>query len=117
MGSQNRESHPGLGEDLERLVVDGGLRQPHTLGLAPESFAEIFLPPPDLRDLVAPGGQRQDHVIVGLGDRVAVAATRVSAPAVGLKDVAVGVGRVALEPGKESRSDIERDFLEVVDDV
>src|SRR5262245_43235050 len=48
VGSQNREFHPGFGENLERLVVDSGLRQPHPLGFALEPFAEILLPPSDL---------------------------------------------------------------------
>ena len=37
--------------------------------------------------------------------------------AVGFEDVLVGVGRMAVQPGEESGSDVERDLLEVVDDV
>ena len=56
-------------------------------------------------------------MVVNLGDRVAVSPVRLCALAVGLEDALVGAGRTAVQPGKESRSDVERDVLEVVDDV
>ena len=116
MGRQDRELHAGLGEHLERLAVHRRLGQPEPLGLAPEAPAEILDPPAHLRDLVAARGQRHDHVVEDLAARVAVAAGR-DARAVGLDDLRVHVRPVALEPGEERRPDVERDLLEVVDDV
>jgi hypothetical protein len=42
VGRQNRELHARISEHPERLVVDGGLRQPHSLGGTPESLLEIL---------------------------------------------------------------------------
>ena len=117
VGRQDRELHARIREHPERLVVDGGLRQPHTLGVASESLLEILSSPQHLRHLVAPRGQRQDHVIVDLGDGVAVTAVGLCAATVGLEDALVDVRRVAVEPREEGGSDVEGDLLEVVDDV
>ncbi len=113
---QDRELHAGLGQHLERFVVDRGLRKPEPLRLALEARAEVFDPPAHLRDLVASCGERHDHVVEDLAARVAVAA-RLDAGAIGLDDLGVHVGPVALEPGEERRPDVERDLLEVVADV
>ena len=56
-------------------------------------------------------------MIVDLGDGVAVTSVSVCAAAVGLEDALVDVGRVAVEPREEGGPDIERDLLEVVDDI
>src|SRR5207249_2542767 len=47
----------------------------------------------------------------------AVAPARADAGAVRREDLAVDLGRLALEPGEERGPDVERDLLEVVDDV
>ena len=114
---QDRELHAGLGEHLERLAVDRRLRQPEALRLAPQPRAEVLDPPAHLRDLVAAGGERHDHVVVDLRQRVAVAAARRDARPVGLEDLRVDVRPVTRQPGEEGRPDVERDLLEVVDDV
>ena len=116
MGRQDRELHAGLGEHLERLVVHRGLGKPEPLGLPPEPRAEVVDPPAHLRDLVAARGERHDHVVEDLRARVAMTPGR-DARAVGLDDLRVHVRPVALEPGEERRPDVERDLLEVVDDV
>src|SRR5437762_7558593 len=114
---QNREPESGVGEHLERLVVDGRLRQPAALGLAAEARPEVLDAPPDLRHLVAAERQRHDHMVVDLGDGVAVAAPRGRARPVRRDDLGVDVGPVAVEPGQECGTRVERDLFEVVDDV
>ena len=114
---QDRELHAGLGQHLERFVVHRGLRQPEALGLTPEPRAEVVDPPAHLRDLVATRGERHDHVVVDLRARVPVAVARRDARPIGRDDLRVHLRPVTLEPDEESRADVERDLLEVVDDV
>ena len=116
VGRQDRVLHAGLGEHLERLSVHRRLRKPEPLGLAPEPLAKVLDSPAHLRDLVAARGERHDHVVEDLRARVAMTPGR-DARAVGLDDLRVHVRPVALEPGEERRPDVERDLLEVVDDV
>jgi hypothetical protein len=113
---QDGELHARLGEHFERFVVDRRLGQPEAFRLSPEARAEIFDAPAHLGDLVAAGGQRHDHVVEDLRARVAVAA-RGDAGAVGFEDLRVHVRAVPLEPREQRRPDVERDLLEVVDDV
>ena len=86
-------------------------------GLPPEPQPEVFQPPLHLGDLVGPGGERHDHVVVDLGDGVAVSAARGDAGAVGLHDLGVHDRRLAGQPGEQRGPDVERDALEVVHDV
>jgi hypothetical protein len=102
---------------LERLRVHRRLRQPHAFRVAAEACAEVVDAPAHLRDFVAPARERHDHVVVDLRDGVAVAVVRRHAGAVRFDDLAVHGGRVAIEPGGERGADVERDLLEVVDDV
>ena len=68
--------------------------------------------------LSRPGGERHDLVVVDLGERVAVAAAGGHAGAVGLHDgPAHTAGRLPLQPREQRGPDVERDPLEVVDDV
>ena len=117
VGGQDRELHAGLGQHLQRLVVGGGLGQPHALRLAAKPMTEVGEAPPRLRDFVAAGGERQDHVVVDLCDRVAVAVAPLGREAIGVEHPRVHVGGVALEPRHQRRPDVEGDLLEVVDDV
>src|SRR5207245_6201538 len=98
------------------LRVRGGRGTPEPPGLAPERRAEVVEPPAYLGDLVAARGERHDHVVEDLRARVAMTPDR-DARAVGLDDLRGHVRPVALEPGEERRPDVERDLLEVVDDV
>jgi hypothetical protein len=98
VGRQDRELHSRVGENLERLVVHRGLGQPHALGVAFKPLLKIPAPPPDLRDLVTPRGEREDHVIVDLGDGVPVAAVGLDAATVGFEDASIDLGRMAIEP-------------------
>ena len=107
-GGQDREPHALLGQDGQHRPVDRRLRQPHARGGAPEAVAEVGQAPADLGADVALVGQRQDHVVEGLGDG--------SAPGLGGPDPVVDVGLAALQPRHQRRPDVEGQFLVVVDD-
>ena len=114
---EDREGDSLLGQGLERVDVDGGLRQPHPLGPAAEAPLEVARAPAHLRPLVALVGERQDHVVVGLRERGAVAAEAVAADAVGVDDGGVDVGLALLEPRQQGRPEVEADGGVVVDDL
>ena len=107
-GGEDGEAHALLGQHRQHPLVDGGLRQPHALGFAPEPVAEVGQAPAHLGAQVAVVAQRQDRVLVGLGD------APVSRP-VGLDDARVDP-RVVLEPRQQRRPDVERQPPVVVDD-
>ena len=85
-----------VGEQFQSLGVHGGLRKPHAFRFALKTALKIGDPPADLRDFVAPGGQRHDDVVIDLGHRRAVAAKALPAAAVSVLNHAVG--RAALSP-------------------
>ena len=114
---QDRELDAGLGEHLETLAVGRRLREPHAFGIAAEPVAEVLDAPADLGDLVAPGAERHDRVVVDLRDRIAVAAARAPAQPVRFEDLRVHVRPLAFEPGEQRGADVEGDLLVGVDDV
>jgi hypothetical protein len=61
-------------------------------------------------------GQRQDDVIVGLGDGVAMPQAG-QAQAVGGLQTLVGEGGVLFEPGEQRRPKVETQFLIVIDNI
>ena len=101
---------PSLGQDLERLDVDRGLREPHPLRLAARSGARNRGSPRDLRDLVARVGQRQDHVVVGLGEGRAVPENALRLSRSASRMALVDLGGIALHPGQERRAEVEADL-------
>ena len=117
MRLQNREQNPRLGQHFERGNVHGGLRQPHSFRLSAETFFEIANAPLHLRAAIAIVCQRQDHVVVGLGDRRAVSAEALAAHAVGVENRRVRRRRVFLKPAEKRRSEVETDRRVVVDDL
>ena len=91
-GSRIVKRDPLRGQRFERVDVDRRLRQPHPLRLAAEAVLEVADAPAHLRALVARVRQRQDHVVVRLRDRRAVAAEALAADAVGVEDRGVRLG-------------------------
>ena len=114
---QDREADAGVGQDAERFQVHGGLGQPHALGVAAEAGAEIRHAPFDLGDLVAPVGQRHDHVAVGLGQGRAVAVETLHGEPVRVHDGLVEPRMVPVQPGQQRWAEIEADLGVVVDDI
>ena len=68
MGREDGELDSFGGHHVQHAAVDGGLGQPHAFGPAAEAVLEVGDAPADLRDGVAPAGQRQDDVVVDLRD-------------------------------------------------
>ena len=98
-------------------AVDGGLGQPHALGAAAEAVLEVGDAPANLRDGVAPAGQRQDDVVVDLRDGRAVAAVALRAGAVGVQDGAVGARGLLRHPLQQGGAEVVAHALVVVDDA
>ena len=108
-GGQDREPDSRLGQDLQRLDVHGGLGQPHPLGITAEPVAEIGDSPPHLGLLVPRAGQRQDHVVVDLRQRVAVPAPPLLAEPVGLDDSLQHLGSGVGHPLQQRGAEVEAD--------
>jgi hypothetical protein len=106
-GREHGEENAVLGEQLERLAVDRGLRQPHALRLAPEARLKVGDAPANLGHRSRSARQRHDDVVVDLRHRRAVAAKAQPAAPVGLQDVLVGARRVFLQPREQRRPEIE----------
>ena len=99
---QDRKKNAVLGQDVQRFQVHGGFRQPHALGPALEPMLEIIDPPEDLRAFVPRVGQRQDHVVVSLGQGRAVSGETLPALAVGGQNGLIDVG-AELRSSQDSR--------------
>jgi hypothetical protein len=104
------------GEHVQRLGVDGRLGEPHPDRLAAEAPAEVRDAPADLGHLVAARREREDRMVVGHRDRIAVPVMPLAAQAVGLEHGRVGLGRLTLQPLEQRRPEIEADRGEGVDD-
>src|SRR6185295_20125035 len=74
---------------------------------APEPALEIQDAPADLRSLVARVGERQNHVAVRLRDRGAVTGEPFPALAIRREDRLINRPRLPLEPGQQSRAEVE----------
>ena len=67
VGREDHILHAQVYQQAHRVVGGGGLGQPHSLRHEAETAFEILYAPERLRQLVREGGQRHDHVVVGLG--------------------------------------------------
>ena len=114
---QDREPDARLGQHLQRLDVDGGLGQPHSLGVAAEAVAEVGDPPAHLCFLVSCTSQRKNHVIVRLRQRIAVTAPPILAEPVGLDDSLEGLRRLVGHPLQERGAEVEADPRIVIQEV
>ena len=78
---------------------------------------EIADTPEDLGMAVALVGEREDHVIVGLGDSRTMAGEAGLALGIGVEDGLIDGGRIVLKPGEEGRAEVKADACIVVDDL
>ncbi len=115
--SEDRETDPFVGHQIQRLEIHRRLGEPHPLGAPAEALFEIARAPPDLRLLVAPRGERHDHVVVRLRQRRAVPAEAARAVPVPVQDRLVRLRRLLFHPGEQRRSEIEAHPRVVVDDL
>src|SRR5262249_31004608 len=114
---QDRVLDAMFSENFECLDVDSGLGQPHPLAVTSEAALEVPNSRDDLCCFIALIGQRHNHVVVALGDGVAVAGETLLALPVGLQDRLVNIRRIQLHPGKQRRTEVEADLGVVVNDA
>src|ERR1041385_4054809 len=114
MGREAREANDLGAEDVAALGVDRGLGEPDPRGVAPEATAEIGDAPPHFGHLLPPRRERQDHVVIRHGDRIAVTAMAPTAPTIGLEHGRIRGGSFTLEPFEQRRPEIEADLGEGV---
>jgi hypothetical protein len=103
------------GEHVERLVVGGRLGEPQPLGVAAEAAAELGEPPAHLGDLVAAAEQREDGVVVRVGEGGAVAGAALRR-AVGGEHGGVRRRALAGQPREQRRGHVEARAGERVDE-
>src|SRR5205085_11931889 len=70
-----------------------------------------------LRVTVSPARERQDHVVVSLGQSIAVTRAALAALAIGIQDLLVNAGSVVFQPGKKCGTEVEADALVIVGDA
>ena len=75
--------------------------------MAAEAMVKIGQAPADLGHAVARGGQRQDRMMEGLRQRVAVAAQAPGAGPIRFDQTGVGVRMRFLQPGEQGRAEIK----------
>ena len=117
IGREYRVQNAVLGQKFERLDIDRGLGQPHAFGLAPEAMDEVGDAPDDLGLFVARIRQRHDHVMVCLGDCVAMTSEVLTTFLVGVENAGIGFRIGAFQPAHQSGADVEADGGVVVDDA
>jgi hypothetical protein len=116
MGREDREPNAARGQRGECLAVDRALGEPHPLRRPAEPSRKVRNAPPHLRHLILTAGQRHDHMVVGLRDRVTVPARGQAFP-VGIEDRGVQARRALLDPSQQRGADVERDRRVVVHDA
>ena len=99
-----------LDQDGEHPLVGGRLGQPHRRAAAPEPVGEVGEAPAHLGAHVAVRGQRQDDVVVRLGDGA-------TGGAVGRHHPGLDVGVVGVQPRQQRGAEVEAEVPVVVDDV
>jgi len=76
--SEDNKTQSFVDQQTEHVIVAGCLGQPHRLGLPAEAIKEISNTPTHLRALIALVAERQDGMIVGLCNGVAVSTVLVA---------------------------------------
>ncbi|SPF47440.1 hypothetical protein SBDP1_650007 [Syntrophobacter sp. SbD1] len=96
-----------LCHDVQALKIYRRLREPQSFGLASKAILKIFYSPENLRVLVATVGQRQDHVIVGLGQSISMTREFLQAPPVGLQNCLIRFSGIPLHPEQDRWTEVE----------
>ena len=113
---EDHVAHAGPRQERQGRGVHGRLGQPHGFGVPAEAVLELAEAPVDLGLAVPRRCQRQDHVVVRLGDGVAVVEPRLTGAVGGTQGLDDG-GRLLGHPGQERGPHVEAQPLVVVDDV
>ena len=113
---QDGEGDAGGGQGLQGRCVHGRLGQPHALGRPAEPGREIGNGPGDFQLFVHIRGQWHDHVVVDLGQGIAMSQPGQTL-AVGLQESGMGVRGRAGKPGEQGGADVETHPLVAVDEL
>ena len=116
MWGQNRETNAQVGKCLQGVQVHAGFWQPHAFRKATEAMLEITNSPQNLRVFISCRSQRQNHVVVSLGECRAVTGKGLLTFFVRPQDAFVDVGDLLFHPGEQCRPEVETDFGIVVYD-
>src|ERR1051325_9532867 len=111
---QNDKLQPFIDQQTKHIVVTGGLRQPHRFRFTLEPVTKIGDTPTHLSAPVAFVTQRQDRVVVSVGDGVAMAVMLEHALRVGGQNAFISLPMISLEPRKQGWSKIKTDLRIVV---
>ena len=103
-----------LGEEVERVEIDRRFGKPHPFRLPAEAVLEVANPPENLRLLVAPVGERHEHVVVRLRHRGSVAGEARTTGCVCRENVGIRVWRFPLQPRQKRRTEVEADSRVIV---
>ncbi len=113
---QDREFYPFCSHQSEGLGIHCGFGEPHPFRRPAEPMSEICQSPPDLGELVAPGRQGHDDMVVDLGQRISVAMAAIHTDAVGGDNLPVNPGIGLFEPGQEGRAEVEAHVFIIVEE-
>ena len=114
---QHGEFDAELGQQLQRIGVGRGLRQPHALRLRAVVVLVVGNAPANLGDAVALVCKRKNDVVVDLRHGRAVAAEALAAAPFAVQNHAVGARRVLHQPAQQRRPVIEAHARIVVHDA
>ncbi len=104
---QNRKPDTFLGQHLQRPRIGCRLRQPHPLRHPAKPRLVVGNPPANLRPPVPLAGQRQNHVVVHLGQRRAVPLVQIPAPSLPVQHRPIDPRSHLAQPAQQRRANVE----------
>ena len=93
---KDRETDSEIGEDFQSLGIHRSFRQPHPFRTATEALLEIAYAPEHLCVAIGAIRQRQNHVVVGLRNGIAVSGEALLARAIRVENLPVNAAGVVL---------------------
>src|SRR5262249_54309149 len=115
--SEDDEPDSGGRDRRQGLVVNGTLWEPHSQRTASEAIFEIDDSPRDLQLKIARRQQRQNRMVVGLRDRVAVATKPIARQRVAPQHRPIGGLAVISQPQGQRGARVEVDRFVIVADM
>src|SRR6185503_20264902 len=117
LGSEDNKTQSFIYQHPEYVVVASCFGQPHRLGLTAEPITKIGHTPTHLRGLIALVTERQDRMIIGLRNGIAVSTVPGGAQSIGRDDAFISLRMMLQQPGKQRWSKVKTDMLVVIDDL
>jgi hypothetical protein len=116
-GGEDGEFDAESSEGVEGGQIGCGFGEPHSFGKTVETRLEIADAPEDLGLFVALVGEREDRVIIGLGDGGTMTGEAGLALEIGIEDRLVDIRGIILKPGEEGGAEVKADAGIVIDDI